>query len=392
MTKTRVAIVTNIVPAYRRGLYRRLAAADDFEFRVFAQDRVPGRNLANAHANLDIPVEEVPLWSWKNHLLWQRLPVRRLRREFDIVIFYGNLRYLSSVIWATVFRLTGANVAVQGQAHTAGGSPMIEIIRLLWWRLFGHVLVYTDYEAQQLQEHGFASKHVVGWNNGLDQHAIDAARDKWSDDGLRAWRIEHGLEDRRLLLSVARLEPKNRFPLALEALAALKPDYPALLWCLIGDGPEQERLKADVERLGLRGHVRFIGAVYEELELAPWFLSAEALLHPGAIGLSLLHAFGYGLPVITHNRRADQMPEFAALRPDENGLTFTPGDASSLAAAIRELLALTADLRARMSVSALDVAHHEFNTDVMAERVLAFVRVMRGEPPAETGPLESGAQ
>ena len=40
-----------------------------------------------------------------------------------------------------------------------------------------------------------------------------------------------------------------------------------------------------------------LGSIYDEIELAPWFLTADAFVYPENIGLSILHAFGYGLPV-----------------------------------------------------------------------------------------------
>ena len=60
--------------------------------------------------------------------------------------------------------------------------------------------------------------------------------------------------------------------------------------------------------------IRWLGALYEQEVMAPWFLSAKVFVYPGYIGLSIMHAMGYGLPVITHDNMDNQSPEVAALR------------------------------------------------------------------------------
>jgi glycosyltransferase involved in cell wall biosynthesis len=75
-------------------------------------------------------------------------------------------------------------------------------------------------------------------------------------------------------------------------------------------------------------------------------------VHPGAIGLSIFHAFGYGLPVVTSDRVEIQMPEFETHRDGINGLLYRHGDAQDLASKLASLLAEDA-VRRRMSAAAL---------------------------------------
>jgi len=63
-----------------------------------------------------------------------------------------------------------------------------------------------------------------------------------------------------------------------------------------------------------------------ESDLAPWFLSSELFIHPGAIGLSLLHSFGYGLTVITHDNKMLHNPEYAIFEPELTGRNFHKSD------------------------------------------------------------------
>ena len=66
--------------------------------------------------------------------------------------------------------------------------------------------------------------------------------------------------------------------------------------------PELPALQSIAEELDVEQYVRWLGSIYDEAQLAPWFLTADAFVYPGAIGLSVLHAMGYGLPVVTQFR------------------------------------------------------------------------------------------
>ena len=93
--------------------------------------------------------------------------------------------------------------------------------------------------------------------------------------------------------------------------------------------------------------VRFLGSIHEEDRIAPWAVSASLLIHPGALGLSIFHAFGYGLPVVTSNRMSIQMPEVETLEPGINGLVYEHGNVQALAAACKSIL-IDPSLRKRL--------------------------------------------
>ena len=369
---TRVAVVTNVIPSYRRGFYRRLFARSGPGIRVFCQSHLPGFNLELIHSEFADHVTLVPFWGSERGLVWQQLPVWRLWRDFDVYVFYGNPRVVSGVLWATLFRLLGRRAVLLGQVHSSGANVFTERLRLAWWHLFHTILVYTDREAATLKRRGFAGKRVVGLNNGLDQWEIETAKAVWSTERLAAWQAERGLSDRPILLSVSRIVPEKRFDFLLDALPDLVRQFPDLLWCVIGDGGARTNLEARAGELGLVDHIRWLGAIYEEQAIAPWFLSSWVLIHPGGIGLTLLHAFGYGIPVVVHDNAENHWPEIAAFEDGRNGLAFAEGDAGAFCAAVLKLLR-DQELRARLGGEALNVAKTQYNTDVMVDRFLSVL-------------------
>lgn len=371
---TKVAIITNVLPNYRGDFYHTLHSRLGSDLTIYCQAHIPGLNLKTIHNEFKGCVRLVRSISIsRERLSYQFLPFNELLSGYDIYFFYGNPRVISNVLMATLLRIIGKKVVIWGQLHTAGANKVYEDIRLCWWRIFKYVFLYTDSSAERLRtKNGFKKHCVIGMNNGLNQKLIEAEKSSWSAAKISRWKIDHQLDSCTLLLSCARLEEKNSFPLMLEALTVLIAKMPMLRWCVIGDGPAREALKAQTESLGLNKHVQWIGPIYEENELAPWFLSASVLVHPGAIGLSLLHAYGYGLPVITHDNDEHHMPEIAALTACNQALRFHESDTLDLAEKIQQAL-IDKETLAEISAAALNAARFKYNTDVMVDRFCSVI-------------------
>ncbi len=368
MPPVRVAVVTNVVPHYRQSFYEKLLSRHELDIRLYCQERIPGMDLRTAHSRLGDRVRLIRAHVWpRERLGWQWLPWGELLRDYDVIFVYANPRILSNVCFASWAALRGRKVVLWGPARSAGAGGIGARMRFLWWRQFHALFVYTDREAEWLRARGFRRYDIVGMNNGLDQDAIDRAAREWTSAALEEWRTRESVGRGRLILSCARLEPKNDFALWLQAMPEVLRHIPDLLWCVIGAGPEERALRALAERLGVAAHVRWIGTVLDEPQLAPWFLSASALMHPSGVGLSLLHAFGYGLPVITHDDPAGQMPEFGALTPGVNGVTYRRGSAADLASATIQYVS-DPERRRALSQDALRVAREEYNVGIMVDR------------------------
>lgn len=372
----RLAIVINVIPDYRKVFYQELLKITNLDITIYCQSTLKGLNLQLCHREFKSNVRLVAVCALdKERLAWQHLPAKKMLAKFDMFLFLGNPRLISTVFWATIFRILGKKVAIWGQAHSAGANRLSESMRLMWWRMFTNIFVYTDNEVAYLRSRGFKTSNIIGMNNGLDQNNIDRVQAEWSADRLNAWRNERGLAGKKLILSCARLDEKNQFCLVLDAMEVLLHSHPEVVWCVIGDGDERDRLQASAKEKSLENSIRWVGAVHVEEQLAPWFMSSEFMLHPGAIGLSILHSFGYGLPVITHNNAANHFPEFAAMEDKRTGYLYQEGSFESLVDILRTAM-LNSESLIKMGEEAVNRARSQYNTDVMRHRFSAFISAM----------------
>lgn len=362
----RVAIITNMITTYRRNYVRRILDNSDLNVTIFCQTSIPGMNLPSIHDEFTDSVVEVSFYGAKRELIgWQRLPYKKLILDYDIYFVLGNPRVLSNVVISLLLRLLGKRVVITGQLHTGGSREFFEKIRLAWWRLFRYIYLYNENEEYLLkQKTGFENKILIGMNNGLDQELINIVQAEWTINKLEEWQRQQGIYDRIVILSCARLEPKNHFDKMIDCLPFLISKYPNLLWCVIGGGQLQSELHAKAKGLNVTGAICWLGPIYEEAQLAPWFLSAKVMVHPGSIGLSLLHAFGYSLPVVTHNKELEHMPEYSVLQHGVNGYVYKYGDTDEMAVAISSAI----NNKYELGKQAKAVVEENFNTRIMAER------------------------
>jgi glycosyltransferase involved in cell wall biosynthesis len=294
-------------------------------------------------------------------------------RAGDVAVVSGNLRILSNYPLILSARRRGLGVVWWGQGWSATSTRLGALVRhQLMRRLADICLVYTERERDVLLALGFAAERVFFTNNTIDETEIDAAMAHWSTAKLAAFAADHGLAERDILLFCGRLTAKSQIALAIRALAQARRQHPQILLVVIGDGELMPALRAEIDAHGLGPWVRLLGAIQDEARLAPWFMLARGLIYPGAIGLSLNHAFAYGLPVLTHDNARRHMPEFAALRPGENGLVFPEGDAAGLAARMIELLTAP-DRRAALSAEAFATVRGEYSIGRMADNFVAAI-------------------
>ena len=371
--KIKIAIVLNVIPSYREGFYDALFDSKEVDVTVYAQKNIPGLNLKTIHERYPNNVKLVNFICAKREKIgWQFLPFYEILTKYDVVVVDGNPRQVSHFFLATLCRILGKKTVLWTMAHSFRGFSPTENLRLLWSRMFENIFVYTDDEVEFLRKKGFKKQTILGMNNGLNQKKIDAAILEWDDNKLIEWQKKERFDNSILLLSSARFDPKNKFSQVIGALPIILKKFPNLIWCIIGKGVEEDKLRELVKTLEIENNVRFVGEIYKETDLAPWFLSSKLFIHPAAVGLSLLHAFGYGLPTVTNGNKNLHNPEYAAFENGRTGLNFIENNVEDLASTIIKLLNEDFVLK-DMKLYTQKIAREKYNSEVMLKRFLEII-------------------
>jgi glycosyltransferase involved in cell wall biosynthesis len=148
-----------------------------------------------------------------------------------------------------------------------------------------------------------------------------------------ALRERLGLEDARVLLSVAQLRPYKNLGRLISALPAL--DSEIVLVLVGASTPHEAELRALAAELGVTDRMRILGWV-SEAELAGLYALSAAFVLPSLIegfGLPVLEAMAHGVPVA-----CSDIPALTEVAGDA-ALLFDPGDQTALDRELRRLLA-----------------------------------------------------
>jgi len=167
-------------------------------------------------------------------------------------------------------------------------------------------------------------------------------------------RAKWGLDaDTRVLLTVARMDPRERYKGhadVIEALPGLNRKGEKTIYVVVGEGSDSLRLKALAEGLGVQDSVRFMGLV-DEPTLVEAYRMADLFVMPSTgegFGIAFLEAMACGTPALglLDGGARD------ALADGELGIGATKEElaaaiAASLATPKRRGAALSADVRER---------------------------------------------
>ena len=155
-------------------------------------------------------------------------------------------------------------------------------------------------------------------------------------------RLELGLENKKIIISVGRLVHRKGQDRLIEALPAILRQIPQAHLLLVGEGPYKSHLEKLVNKFSLKDNVTFVGRIlYDKL---PSYLSAADVfampsrsrffgLEVEGLGIVYLEASACGIPVVAGN--SGGAPD--AVREGITGLCVDGTDVQQIAEAVIQL-------------------------------------------------------
>lgn len=181
-------------------------------------------------------------------------------------------------------------------------------------------------------------------------------------------------------MSVARLNPAKGHRYALEAVRQAVDQGCDVRYSIAGSGDARRAIEVDVARLGLTDRVALLGSLGEP-EVRGLLERADAFLLP-SVGLgeaspvAVMEAMASGLPVVASV--IGGVPDM--ITDGEDGLLTPQADVPALTAAITRL-ARDVELRDRLGRAARARAARQFDSRVIAGRLLDALARLTGGPP-----------
>jgi glycosyltransferase involved in cell wall biosynthesis len=191
------------------------------------------------------------------------------------------------------------------------------------------VTVSGDLKAK-LVGFGIDAQKIHTMSRGVDRERFAPG------DRSEARRRLHIPADAKVLVWVGRMVPVKGLDILLDACAKLKERGVGFHLYLVGDGPLQSALEAQVQSGGLSSAVTFVGSVLHE-QLADWYRAADYTVltsHSEGVPNVLLESLACGTPFV-----ASRVGGILELAKDACNRLVPPGDPEVLADALVKALA-----------------------------------------------------
>src|SRR5690554_1036732 len=133
---------------------------------------------------------------------------------------------------------------------------------------------------------------------------------------IAAFKQQHGLEDKKILLSVGRLTTRKGLKEFVEqALPTIAQQMPDVMLLVVGEAPKnslgagiqtQEEIMQAAQKHGLSKHIKFLGVITDKIELATVYEAADVHVFPvrhipddpEGFGMVAIEAAAHGLPTV----------------------------------------------------------------------------------------------
>ena len=139
---------------------------------------------------------------------------------------------------------------------------------------------------------------------------------------------------------------------------------------------ECQPLKNLAGQLSLR-HVHFLGEILEDERVGKWIYASIAFVMPGRLGLSVVHSFAFGTPIISQRKDSFFHGEGVGyVEEGINGFLVTDNNVEEMAKKM-ELLMTNPSVRERMRIDALLTVEQRCSVEKMVEgfdKAISFVR------------------
>jgi glycosyltransferase involved in cell wall biosynthesis len=329
-----------------------------FEVRavsLYDEARVVGSDLKELLAQ-----DEVPVWNLGKRPGFDPRMFTRIDgalRRFRPDVVHTHVQTLRYALLPMLYRGVPAMVhTVHNLAEREVDRPSIWLHRLAFRRGVVPVAIGQEVAASISRVYGIRGFPLI--NHGIPVEVYDRPR-----EAREVWRRREGFapED-TIFVCVAQFRPQKNHRLLLEAFAKGAAAHPRVHLLLVGWGSPETQLRKQVEALGLRRRVHFMGLrtdIPEVLAASDVFvLSSDYEGNP----LAVMEAMSAGKPVISTS--VGGVPEL--IKNGSSGLLIPQADSEALAQAVNRL-ATNAQMRKAMGTVAAKCATERFSVETMTE-------------------------
>jgi hypothetical protein len=357
----KIAIIQPIINNYRIDFFKNLSKKTELDLYTYNKNDFAG--LHGFSANEQTPYIKLRSITIGLYLFYDILPL--INKNYKYVVIIGNVRHISAWLLLIIGRLSGMKIILWGHGISVprylSESKKLPFIRIFMYKLAYGAWFYTEVELQ-IYKKRIKKLVSVSLNNTISEVDEITRIGAYDEETIQRIKAKYKITTKYNLIICTRFEhPHRKANELLDVIRGIDSKEWGLI--VIGDG----RLKPD---FSLVDNIYDFGGIYDREFKNELFLISDLYIQLGAIGLSVVEAFAYGLPIITLKRSnsTHHGVEYSYISNDING--FLCEDLDDV---IDKIINFDKDILKKMGANAQSFVKENLSISKMANSALSIL-------------------
>lgn len=374
----KIIVLQRILPHYRAGIFRKLCGRFP-GMSVFYGQPYKNESLKNADNLSDnIFIRCSNTYFDKNGKIFISKifsKIKDLRPEIIISVF--NVGNLNIYILFLLRKFLKFKIILWsfGYDPVKGFNPdkyFTDKIRLYLSQKADAVIFYWENGKEEVSRYSKVTGHYFVAPNTLDTDKQTELKRKFEITGKEKIKSELGVKEKFHFVYVGRLLEDKQIDLLLKAFSHLEKDTAEIRLTIIGDGPEKSNLENLSRELKLK-NIFFTGEITDDELTGKWIFISDAFVMPGRLGLSVVHTFCFGTPVISQKKEKHFHGEgIGYVKDGVNGFLAEDENISELAERMKRIIS-DPELSDRLRTNAFYSSQNECSAENMINGINSAV-------------------
>lgn len=308
----KIAIIQPTIPYYREEFFKYLKDYADIDLYVFKKDEIVKKEHTKLSSLKTINISNMVV---KGLLLYNPFPLISSSNKYDIIVLMLDKSHITTWLLLLTKWLHKKKIILWGQGISVKRylkeevNPDSQLISMM--KRADGIWLYMEKEYNQISKI-ITNKPIVALNNTIT--GIEKILTYKGNKSLA--KEKYKIKEDIIFIFCARFESNyRRIDLLIDIIKKL--DNNKYGFIIIGDGKN----KPDFSSFK---NVYDFGTVYDTTVKSELFSAADIYLQPGWMGLSVVEAMAYKLPIFTFIRSEEtkQCVEYSYIKDEINGCIF----------------------------------------------------------------------
>jgi len=369
---TKILILQRILPHYRVGFFEYFCKKYSDAKVLFGQpmETESLKNSGYTDNNFFTEIKNI-YFNKSGKIFLSNIYSEILKYRPDVIISVFNVGNLNIYLLFLLKQFLGFKLILWsfGYDPVKGFNPdkrFTDKIRLLLSQKADAVIFYWEKGKAEISNFSERTEHYFIAPNTLDTNKLFNYKNLFDKTGSDIIKKELGLKEKHNFIYVGRLLKDKEVEVLLEAFSKIETTRDDCRLTIIGDGPELQHLKDLSVKLKLQ-KITFSGEILDDETTGKWIYVNDAFIMPGRLGLSVVHSFCFGTPVISQMKEDHFHGEgIGYIKNGENGFLIRDGDVNELSEKMNELIS-DQMLLLKLKQNAFDTAKNDCSIEIMTE-------------------------